>query len=449
MRITTEREALKIGFKVWLDNNGKAFGDGPYELLRQVEVTRSLHQAANQMGMSYSKAWGLIRTIEKRLGIALLERKVGGQSGGGSQITPKANILMRRYERFRADVERTLVKIYQKHFSSPLTPWLPQAGIPLPQGLPARSRFGEGRGEGKVASTRNRGEGKRRSEIKKILLIMAIFLILVTAQNVLASSKRLLMFAGAASKPATEEAVKMFQERSGVIVDLIFGGSGFVLSQMKLGKKGDLYFPGSSDFMEVAKREGLVFPDSEKIVVYLIPAINVQKGNPKKIYSLIDLTKDGVRIAIANPEMVCVGTYAVEIIEKNFNPPEKQRLKKNLVNYTESCEKTANVISLRAVDAVLGWRVFHYWDPERIETIYLRPEEIPRIGYLPIAISKLTQDKALAQKFVDFLLSTNGKAIFRKYHYLMDLQEAQRFAKPDTPVGGEYVLPNEWRTIKK
>ena len=31
----------------------------------------------------------------------------------------------------------------------------------------------------------------------------------------------------------------------------------------------------------------------------------------------------------------------------------------------------------------------------------------------------------------------------------MDLQEAQQFAKPDTPVGGEYVLPNGWRTMKK
>ena len=82
----------------------------------------------------------------------------------------------------------------------------------------------------------------------------------------------------------------------------------------------------------------------------------------------------------------------------------KEKFKKNLVNYTESCEKTANVISLKAVDAVLGWRVFQYWDPERIETIYLRPEEIPRIGYIPIAISKFTRDKALAQKFIDFLL---------------------------------------------
>ena len=227
-------------------------------------------------------------------------------------------------------------------------------------------------------------------------------------------------------------------------MDINFGGSGFVLSQMKLAKKGDIYFPGSSDFMELAKREGLVFPESEKIVVYLIPAINVQRGNPKKIYSLKDLTKTGLRIAIANPEGVCVGVYAVEIIEKNMPPAEKDNFKRNLVNYTESCEKTATVLSLKAVDAVIGWRVFQYWDPERIETIYLKPEQISRIGYLPIAVSKYAQDKELAQKFIDFILSPQGKEIFRKYHYLMDLEEARRYTQPNTPVGGEYSLPRDW-----
>jgi molybdate transport system substrate-binding protein len=286
-------------------------------------------------------------------------------------------------------------------------------------------------------------------EMKKGTLFIAIFLTFFFIQKVQSSPTRMLIFAGAASKPATEKTVRIFQERFGIPVDVIFGGSGFVLSQMKLTKRGDLYFPGSSDFIEVAKREGLVFPDSEKVVVYLVPAINVQKGNPKGIHTIKDLTKGGVRVAIANPETVCVGTYAVEIVEKNLDPSHKEKFKKNLVNYTESCEKTANIISLKAVDAVLGWRVFQYWDPERIETIYLKPEEIPRIGFIPIAISKFTRDRALAQKFVDFLFSPDGKTIFRKYNYLMDLPEALQFTKPNTPVGGEYVLPDEWRTVKK
>ncbi len=285
--------------------------------------------------------------------------------------------------------------------------------------------------------------------MKKILVLLPLLLALATAQEANPSSKRIFLFAGAASKPATEELIKIFKESVGVTIEVAFGGSGFVLSQMKLTRKGDLYFPGSSDFMELAKREGLVFPESERIVVYLVPAINVQKGNPKRIESLRDLTKDGIRVAIANPRFVCVGTYAVEIIEKNLSPIEREGLRRNLANYTESCEKTANAISLKAVDAVLGWRVFQYWDPERIETIYLRPREIPRIGYIPIAISRFTENRTLAERFIDFLLSSEGKAVFRKYHYLTELQEALRFANPEIPVGGEYLLPEEWKTMKR
>lgn len=131
---------MKIGYKVWLDNHGKAFGDGPFELLRRVEKKMSLHQAASQMGMSYSKAWRLIHTLEERLGFTLLERKVGGPLGGGSWLTPQAKDLMNHYQRFRRDVGKGLDKIYQKHFGSPSHP------IILSQGKRGRVR---GRGDRK------------------------------------------------------------------------------------------------------------------------------------------------------------------------------------------------------------------------------------------------------------------------------------------------------------
>ncbi len=259
------------------------------------------------------------------------------------------------------------------------------------------------------------------------------------------SEESLLVFAGAASKPPTEEAAKVFEKKTGVKVDLLFGGSGFVLSQMMLAKKGDIYFPGSSDFMEIARKKGAVVAETEQKVVYLAQAINVQKGNPKGILNLRDLTRPGLRVAIANPEGVCVGLYAVETVEKEFSAVEKAAFKKNLVNYTESCEKTATAVSLKAVDAVIGWSVFQHWDPERIETIPIKKSEISRIGYIPIAIASYSNNKTGAQQFIKFLLSEEGKAIYRKYHYFMSPEEASAWIGTTKPVGGEYALPAEWR----
>ncbi len=109
---------MKVAYKVWIDQNGKAFGDGPYELLRGVEKTASLRKAVHQMGMAYSKGWKLIRTMEQRLGFFLMDRKIGGRSGGGSKITPQAKELMLCYGRFRKEAGEAIERIYRKQFSS-------------------------------------------------------------------------------------------------------------------------------------------------------------------------------------------------------------------------------------------------------------------------------------------------------------------------------------------
>jgi len=255
------------------------------------------------------------------------------------------------------------------------------------------------------------------------------------------AGRTLELFIGAASKPATEEAAKAFEDKTGCRMLLHFGGSGAMLSQMKLTRRGDAYLPGASDFMELAKREKLVVPETEKLVVYLLPAINVPADNPKKIEKLEDLGKPGVRVGIARPDTVCLGVFAVEVMVRN-NVADK--IKPNIVTHAESCEKTAQLAALGTVDAILGWRVFQYWNPEKIKTIMLAPEQIPRIGYISIAQSTFCKQPEAARQFVDFLLSEEGRAIFRKWHYLTTVEEARKYTTKDCPVGGEWTLPKGW-----
>jgi molybdate transport system regulatory protein len=107
---------MRVAFNVWLDNDGKTFGEGPYRLLKGVEKLGSLHQAAIEMKMSYRKAWLTLNTCEERLGFALIERQVGGTSGGGSHLTVKGKNFVKRYELFRKDVREGLEKTFKKHF---------------------------------------------------------------------------------------------------------------------------------------------------------------------------------------------------------------------------------------------------------------------------------------------------------------------------------------------
>ena len=74
---------LRYHLTVRLYRQDKSFGPGPMRLLRGVEEGGSLHQAAEAMGMSYSKAWTLLRKLEKEWGFTLLDRQPGGPKGGG------------------------------------------------------------------------------------------------------------------------------------------------------------------------------------------------------------------------------------------------------------------------------------------------------------------------------------------------------------------------------
>lgn len=257
--------------------------------------------------------------------------------------------------------------------------------------------------------------------------------------------RNILIYIGAASKPPMEEILAIFEEETKIKTKPIFGGSGYILSQLKLSKKGDIFFPGSSDYMELAKRENLILEKTEKRVVYLVPTLNVQAGNPKNIQTLYDLLRPNLRIAIANPESVCIGLYAVEIIEKNFSNLQKETFKKNLLTFSESCEKTASLLVFKTVDAVIGWHVFQNWNPESILTIPLKAREIQRIGYIPISVLKFSTQPEIAQKLIEFIINNpKSKAIFKKYGYFLTQEEAEKFVGEKKEIGGEYTLPSNW-----
>lgn len=262
------------------------------------------------------------------------------------------------------------------------------------------------------------------------------------AESTAGARRTIEIFVGSASQPPTEEAVAAFEKKMGVTVEVHFGGSGAMLAQMKLSDRGDVYFPGSSDYMELAKQEGLVDASTEERVVYLIPAINVQRGNPKNIQKVEDLAREGVRVGIARPDTVCVGLYGVETLELAGVTTE---VKPNIVTQVPSCSKTANLIALKSVDAVLGWRVFEHWDPENIETVYLPKDKVARIGYIPAAVAKKSKDPELAAAFIAYLVSEEGQAHFEKWHYLTSETEARKYATPATPIGGTWTLPAVWK----
>ncbi len=229
-----------------------------------------------------------------------------------------------------------------------------------------------------------------------------------------AATVRLTVFVGSASKPPAQEA-KLAYERAhpNVAVDMTFGGSGTLLNQMKLEEMGDIYMPGSDDYMDKAETQKVTIPQTRRIVAYLIPTICVQHGNPKHIRTLKDLARPGVTVGLAKAGAVCLGDVSDEMLRK---AGVEQQVKKNCINYATSCELTQQMIQLGEVDAIIGWDSFKSWAPDKTDIVWLPASQI-RVRNVPAAVAVYSKHRKEAEGFISFLTSSKGEAIFAKHGY--------------------------------
>lgn len=103
---------VQIKFKVWFEKDGEPImGQGLESLLKAVDETGSIYQAAKRLKMNYRKAFFMIREMEQRLGKKLTESYRGGHTRGGSTLTDDARKLLDRYERVVSEMEKLAKKL--------------------------------------------------------------------------------------------------------------------------------------------------------------------------------------------------------------------------------------------------------------------------------------------------------------------------------------------------
>lgn len=237
------------------------------------------------------------------------------------------------------------------------------------------------------------------------------------AQLPRAEGRILTVFAGSAGRLPIEEIATEFERLTGATVGRSYGGSGTVLSQAMLAKKGDVFVPGSDDFMDTAEKKGVIADGTRQIACYLVPVIAVQKGNPKGIKTVADLTKPGVRVGIGVPKAVCLGDIALEVFDKLG---VSEQVKPNIVTHAESCGAVANLLKLKQIDATIGWDVFATESPNEIETIPL-PEGTTARRNIPGAVFTFSKEPELAGQFITFMATSDfSRQAFKKHGFTIE-----------------------------
>ncbi len=112
------RAWMEIKAKFWIENRGEVvLGGGKTALLLAVDRFGSIQRAADEFGMSYRHAWGVIKKIEQRAGFKIVDTKLGGKDGGGAQLTPKGKAFVKRVD----SLLKNLQTIVEKRFRQRLT----------------------------------------------------------------------------------------------------------------------------------------------------------------------------------------------------------------------------------------------------------------------------------------------------------------------------------------
>lgn len=77
-----------VSFRLWINaGNEKVLGIGRVELLELIHKSGSISSAAKEMKMAYRQAWQMVVEMNERSNSPLVEKRIGGKSGGGAFVT--------------------------------------------------------------------------------------------------------------------------------------------------------------------------------------------------------------------------------------------------------------------------------------------------------------------------------------------------------------------------
>lgn len=83
-------------------------GPGKADLLEAIQAKGSISAAALSMNMSYKRAWDLVNLMNKCFKYAPIATAVGGEKGGGAQITEFGLQILTQYRAIEAKANLTV-----------------------------------------------------------------------------------------------------------------------------------------------------------------------------------------------------------------------------------------------------------------------------------------------------------------------------------------------------
>jgi len=222
------------------------------------------------------------------------------------------------------------------------------------------------------------------------------------------------IYSAGAVAPPLLDAAEFFEKEFGVKCDVHVGKPEELLEEIARSKTGDVFCSGAEYILDDAEDRGLIIKGSRKSLGYRRSVIIVPVGNPARIKSLNDLCKKGVKVGIAAEG--CLKGVWDDIASK---AGLTDKLRNCITNHADACGSLMGLIHAGKVDAIIGWNAFQGVWPDTCEVIEL-PQSLQVFRSTVAGILSYTKNKALSEKFIDYLTSPEIKKIYEDYGWIHD-----------------------------
>ena len=145
----------------------------------------------------------------------------------------------------------------------------------------------------------------------------------------------------------------------------------------------------------------------------MIPVIAVQKGNPHNITCIEDLAKPGLKVGVGELEVLAVGRLTDKML-KELGIYED--VMKNVVVKGGSAIKLMLPLAMKNLDAEINFMQTAIAFADKVDIIKIDPKKL-KYSVAPIGMTTYTKNKEAAQKYLDFVASKEGQAIFAKFGF--------------------------------
>lgn len=252
----------------------------------------------------------------------------------------------------------------------------------------------------------------------------------VTNGDVWDEKPEITLFAGSVNRRSLEPVIAEFERREGIRVNTVYNGCGILTAQMRtIQQNQDKTFPDAYMACDVYYLDNVreLFQEAVNVSDTDI-VIAVQKGNPKGIRELKDLTRAGIRVAIGQPEQCTIGALSKRLLE--HEGLYESLIHGNVVTQTATSAMLVPAVTTASADAVLAYATDTLGEPDRIEVIRLDSPLAKAIQ--PFSIARSSQHKQLARRLFEQI--ARSRQIFEKsgFHWRLDAS-GEREATAEKP----------------